>query len=125
MDGVEYEDEESDAGELKEEGFAGDVVSSVDAQSIDSRSCGDSVSEREAHGVSEKDKVSNVLRNSVNVSKAIENMMGPIPVPVSDNPILNPRPNHVISPRILKRGEVLSDGVVLLFPITVLKSGLV
>lgn len=57
MEGVEYEENVSDVGEVYEEGFDGNVRSIVDARSVDSRSCGESVSGKNIDTSSERDMV--------------------------------------------------------------------
>ncbi|GKC84202.1 hypothetical protein Tco_1139919, partial [Tanacetum coccineum] len=50
MEGLVFGDDESEGGELRDDGFDGDLDSNAffDGQSVDSRSCGDSVSEKDA-----------------------------------------------------------------------------
>ncbi|GJY93412.1 hypothetical protein Tco_0509194 [Tanacetum coccineum] len=90
------EEDISDGYELDEE-FDGDLESSAfsDSQSIDSRSCGEPVSEKDTQVHLEEEMVSD---------------LGLMPVPVDENPFLKPRTSSDVSPRILKRGEILSDG---------------
>ncbi|GKC57727.1 zinc knuckle CX2CX4HX4C containing protein, partial [Tanacetum coccineum] len=118
MEGLEYDDEDSEAGEIKEGGYDGDkgFVAYFDTQSLDSRSMGESISKREVQAALEQDVVSDIANES---DKMISNDIfvsgkdgisvddiGPMPVPMEDNP----RSNTVSSPRILKRGEALTDG---------------
>ncbi|PWA70236.1 hypothetical protein CTI12_AA291050 [Artemisia annua] len=128
MDGVEF----GEGSGVAEDEFDGDVASSVDAYSVDSRSCGDSVSEREFHddigegmvnsnpNVTASSFVSNA-KGHVNQSAACEssdyNMgnidcekLGNVSKNASNNSSQNASVNPGSSPRILKRGEVLSDG---------------
>ncbi|GJZ52721.1 putative reverse transcriptase domain-containing protein, partial [Tanacetum coccineum] len=108
-------------GELRDDGFDGDLDSNAfsDGQSVDSRSCGDSVSEKDAQADLVKNMVSDLGNKSFkvdNVSEVndiglgIRDKLGPMPVPVDEDPILSSRLNTMGSTRILKRGEVLSDG---------------
>ncbi|GKE74319.1 hypothetical protein Tco_1536360, partial [Tanacetum coccineum] len=77
----------------------------------------DEVTEKEIQVELEKEMVGmmdEIAQNSSKVSKPItsdvnDNVLGPMPVLVKDNPILNPSNSPVTIPRILKRGEVLSD----------------
>ncbi|GKF14440.1 hypothetical protein Tco_0055902 [Tanacetum coccineum] len=117
------EEDISDGYELDEE-FDGDFESSAfsDSQSIDSRSCGEPVSEKDTQVHLEEEMVSDLGNMSGkndkndNVSKVIDSgsgnvsELGLMPVPVDENPFLKPRTSPDVSPRILKRGEVLSDG---------------
>ncbi|PWA49651.1 zinc knuckle CX2CX4HX4C [Artemisia annua] len=109
----------SKKGSKSVEGMAGvefDYGNSVreeefDGYSIDSRSCGESVSERELQDVEGDDMVNGMPE--VNVSKTNNDMnvstnVGEIHVPVNENPVLNPSSSPVHSPRILKRGESLT-----------------
>ncbi|PWA93735.1 ATPase, F1/V1/A1 complex, alpha/beta subunit, Zinc knuckle CX2CX4HX4C [Artemisia annua] len=108
-------DGNSEAREGYEEGIDGDMGSNIDTDSLDSRSCGDSIYEKEVEGrVSKDDNIdstSNVAVNNgigdVNDKNTSINI-GDIPVPVYENPILSTRSSPVGSPRILKRGEVLN-----------------
>ncbi|GKA33214.1 RNA-directed DNA polymerase, eukaryota, reverse transcriptase zinc-binding domain protein, partial [Tanacetum coccineum] len=122
MEGLEYDDEDSEARELKEGGYDGDKgsVAYSDTQSLDSRSVGESISKREVQAALERDVVSDIANefdkmiiNDIFVSGkdgiSVDNI-GPMPVPVEENPILNPRSNTVSSPRILKRGKALTNG---------------
>ncbi|GKE14411.1 hypothetical protein Tco_1421988 [Tanacetum coccineum] len=111
----------------EDEEFDGDLESNTysDSQSIDLMTCGELVSELQAE--LEKELVSELIDESVkvnSVSGVVKNAslngnsvgsdVGPIPIPVSENPILNPNRSKVNSPsgslRILRRGEVLTDG---------------
>ena len=115
MEGVEYDGIDS-------EGFDGDVGSSVDAQSLDSRSVGEPMSKKEVDVGSVTGMVSASFNEYVNVDFSSVNMpktdvvmntsinIGDIPVPVSENPILTPSVSPSKNPRILKRGEILCDG---------------
>nr|GEU57000.1 putative reverse transcriptase domain-containing protein [Tanacetum cinerariifolium] len=119
-----YEDI-SDGYELDEE-FDGDLESNAfsESQSIDSRSCKESVSEKdtqvhlEEEMVSDFDNMFGKNDKNDNVSKVIDygsgnvSELGPMPVPVDENPFLKPRTSPDISLRILKRGKVFSDGVI-------------
>ncbi|GKA81989.1 hypothetical protein Tco_0788737 [Tanacetum coccineum] len=127
----EMEEDVSNGYEHKDEEFYRDLESNAfsDSQSIDSRSCGESFSELQAD--LEKELVSQIVNetfnfnNLSNVGRAdigndnvIRSDLGPIHVPITENPILNlginhgssPRTSPNGSPRILKRGEVLTDG---------------
>ncbi|GKA46099.1 RNA-directed DNA polymerase, eukaryota, reverse transcriptase zinc-binding domain protein [Tanacetum coccineum] len=96
MEGMKYEDEESKASDVAKISYEGDKgsVAFSDTQSFDSRSVGN--------------KASNVMSDSSKDGVNVMNV-GPMPVPVEDNPLLNPKFSPS-SPRILKRGEVLTDG---------------
>ncbi|GKE99926.1 hypothetical protein Tco_0023277 [Tanacetum coccineum] len=115
---------------MDEDDFDGDLDSNAffDSQSFDSKSCGESVNEfqveLENELVSELLSESVMIINEFTVTKKgsvnddyVANDIGQMPVPVSENPVLNPNRNMVDSPRIspngspriLKRGEVLSD----------------
>ncbi|GJU67408.1 hypothetical protein Tco_1253667 [Tanacetum coccineum] len=120
MDGLVYDEAKSDGRESKEEGFKVDLDSSMfsDSQSVDSRCCSEPVTKKEIQVELEKDMVGmmdEITQNSGKASKPTtfdvnDNVLGPMHVPVEDNPILNPRNSPVTSPRILKIGDVLSDG---------------
>ncbi|PWA51114.1 Zinc knuckle CX2CX4HX4C [Artemisia annua] len=106
----------SGIGEGFEEGLEGDVGSSVDAHSLESRSVGDPESEKDIEGMVSKTK--NILNNAnVEIRSEVSDgknacssiNIGDIHVPVSDNPTLSTRNNPSGSPRILKRGEVLKQ----------------
>ncbi|GKC51131.1 hypothetical protein Tco_1073876, partial [Tanacetum coccineum] len=114
-----------EAKELKEGEYDGDKgsVAYSDTQSFDSRSMGKSISKREVQAAMEQDLVRNIVNESVKVDSLATNDMsasgkdrisvgnvGPMPIPVEDNPIYNPNVTPVSSPKILKRGEVLTDG---------------
>ncbi|GKD71309.1 hypothetical protein Tco_1325399 [Tanacetum coccineum] len=124
----EIEEDVSDRYEHKDEEFDRDLESNAfsDSQSIDSRSCGESISDLQAEVekelvreiVNETFKVNN-LSNVTSVGNVIDGgNLGPIPVLISENPILNsnrnngdsPRTSPNGSPRILRRGETLTDG---------------
>ncbi|GJX90174.1 RNA-directed DNA polymerase, eukaryota, reverse transcriptase zinc-binding domain protein [Tanacetum coccineum] len=87
-------------GELRDDGFDGDLDSNAfsDGQSVDSRSCGDSVSEKDAQADLVKNMVSDLGNKSFkvgNVSEVndfglgIRDKLGPMPVPVDEDPILS------------------------------------
>ncbi|GJY90173.1 hypothetical protein Tco_0505369 [Tanacetum coccineum] len=127
----EMEEDVSDGYEHKDEEFDRDLESNAfsNSQSIKLRSCGESISDLQAkvekklvrETVNETFKVnnlSNVVKDA-SVGNVIDGgNLGPIPVPVSENPILNPNMNNGDSlrtspngsPRILRRGETLTDG---------------
>nr|GEW76997.1 putative reverse transcriptase domain-containing protein [Tanacetum cinerariifolium] len=119
-----YEDI-SDGYELDEE-FDRDLESNAfsDSQSIDSRSYKESVSEKDTQVHLEEEMVSDFGNmfgkndKNDNVSKVIDygsgnvSELGPMPVLVDENPFLKPRTSPDINLRILKRGKVLSDGVI-------------
>ncbi|GJY57634.1 RNA-directed DNA polymerase, eukaryota, reverse transcriptase zinc-binding domain protein [Tanacetum coccineum] len=66
----------------------------------------------------EKELVSDIVNESIKVNMSNVGMfvsgslndLGPIPVLVKDNHLLNPRTSPVVSHRIIKRGEALTDG---------------
>ncbi|PWA54068.1 RNA-directed DNA polymerase, eukaryota, Reverse transcriptase zinc-binding domain protein [Artemisia annua] len=82
-----------DAGDGVEEEFDGDMGSSVDTQSVDSRSFGESASEKDVEGFNE-----NVVSANTDIH-----------VPVDENPLLSSMGSPTRSPRLLKRGEVLEE----------------
>nr|GFC65189.1 hypothetical protein [Tanacetum cinerariifolium] len=100
----------------------GNVTSNAfyDTQSFNSRSCGGSISEKEAQADRGEDIMGNLYVNAgkgnnisqgvnANVSMSVNDKFGPILVPVSENPLLSSRVSHVVCPRILRRSEVLVD----------------
>ncbi|GJY64612.1 zinc knuckle CX2CX4HX4C containing protein [Tanacetum coccineum] len=107
-------------GNISAKGMEGLVFGDDESEgSVDSRSCGDSVSEKDAQADLVKNMVSDLGNKSFkvdNVSEVndsglgIRDKLGPMPVPVDEDPILSSRLNTMGSTRILKRGEVLSDG---------------
>ncbi|GJS31911.1 RNA-directed DNA polymerase, eukaryota, reverse transcriptase zinc-binding domain protein [Tanacetum coccineum] len=114
---------ESDGEESRDEGADGDVTSNAffDTHSFDSRSCGGSISEKEVQSDLRENIMGNLYVNAGkgnNVSQgvnangfmSVNDEIGPIPVPVSENPLLSFRVSPGVSPRILRRGEVLVDG---------------
>ncbi|GKA35541.1 RNA-directed DNA polymerase, eukaryota, reverse transcriptase zinc-binding domain protein [Tanacetum coccineum] len=120
---VDMNEDESDDRESRDKGADGEVTSNAffDAQSLDSRSCDESVPEKEVQAGLETDLMGNVGVNyvkgniisqgiSANNSMNINDEIGLIPVPVSKNPLLSSRVSPVVSPRILKRRESLVDG---------------
>nr|GFA24197.1 hypothetical protein [Tanacetum cinerariifolium] len=89
--------------------------------SFNSRSCGGSISEKEARADLGEDIMGNLYVNAgkgnnisqgvnSNVSMNVNDKFGPILVPVSENSLLSSRVSHVVCPRILRRSEVLVDG---------------
>nr|GEV60761.1 hypothetical protein [Tanacetum cinerariifolium]GEX86764.1 hypothetical protein [Tanacetum cinerariifolium] len=113
----------SDGGESRDEGAGGEMTSSIFfySQSINSKSCRDSVSKKEAQAGVETYLISNVDINAVkgnitsqgvNDNKCMNTIdeIGPIPMPVSKNLILSSRSNPDVSLRILKRMESLVYG---------------
>ncbi|GJS36227.1 zinc knuckle CX2CX4HX4C containing protein [Tanacetum coccineum] len=113
------EEDVRDGYDHKNEDFYGDLELNTfsDSQSIDSRSCVESIAELQAN--LEKELVSEIVSESVkgvNASNVADSSMGnvsdpgPIPMPVKDNPLLSTRTSLVGSPRISKKGEILTDG---------------
>nr|GEU71771.1 hypothetical protein [Tanacetum cinerariifolium] len=120
------EEDESDGEDVRDECCDADLSSNAFsyAHILDSRSCGESVlkgiqGELERYLlntlVSESvegninDKVVDSSKDSGN-SKTINKDIAPIPMPVSKNHLLNPSDKTVVSPRILRKGEVFYDG---------------
>ncbi|GJR68831.1 RNA-directed DNA polymerase, eukaryota, reverse transcriptase zinc-binding domain protein [Tanacetum coccineum] len=62
----------------------------------------------ESEGYAQADLVKNMVNDS---GLGIRDKLGPLLVPVDEDPILSSRLNTMGSTRILKKGEVLSDGV--------------
>ncbi|GKD43291.1 hypothetical protein Tco_1267936 [Tanacetum coccineum] len=121
--GVEGMNEDRSYGkESRDEGVDAYLVSITysDAQSLDARSCGEGISEKEVQVNLGEDLNGGLDANIVkgndphginaNVFLNCSEDIGPIPVPVSENPVLRPRVSPVVSPKILKRGEVFVDG---------------
>nr|GEU44196.1 zinc knuckle CX2CX4HX4C [Tanacetum cinerariifolium] len=84
----------------------------------DSRSCGESVSKKDVQVSLESEMVSDLCENYPKINSVFKssgyglgnvNELGPMPVPVEENPILCPRVSPEGNPRILRRGEALVD----------------
>ncbi|GJU37562.1 RNA-directed DNA polymerase, eukaryota, reverse transcriptase zinc-binding domain protein [Tanacetum coccineum] len=99
MKGLVFGDDESEGGEIRDDGFDGDLDLNAffDCQSVDSRRCGDSVSEKDARADLVKNMVSDLGNESSkvdNVSKVndyglgFKDKLGPMPVPLDKNPLL-------------------------------------
>nr|GEW39763.1 ATPase, F1/V1/A1 complex, alpha/beta subunit, zinc knuckle CX2CX4HX4C [Tanacetum cinerariifolium] len=124
------EEDVNDGYEHKKEEIDGDSESNAfsKSQSGESRSCGESISELQVD--LEKELVREIVNETVKVNNLSgvvkdssvgnvigESNLGPIPVLVSENPILNPNKNNGNSPRtspngspkILRREEILTD----------------
>ncbi|GJY21486.1 hypothetical protein Tco_0394052 [Tanacetum coccineum] len=121
---VDMNEDESDDRESRDEEADGEVTSNAfsDGQSLDSRSCDESIPEKEVQAGLETDLMGNVGVNyvkgniisqgiSANNSMNINDEIGLIPVLVSKNPLLSSTVSPVVSPRILKRGNLLLMGV--------------
>nr|GEU74728.1 hypothetical protein [Tanacetum cinerariifolium] len=122
---MEYDDNNSKPRELKEAGYDGDIgfVAYLDTQRFNLRSVGKYITEREVQAALEQVLVRNIVNESVKVDSLASNDMsasgkdrisvgniGPMHILVEDNLILNPNVTLISSLRILKRGEVLTDG---------------
>ncbi|GJS99566.1 hypothetical protein Tco_0820736, partial [Tanacetum coccineum] len=108
---------------VMDEGADGDVTSNAfsDTHRFDSRSYGGSISGKEVQADLGENIMENLYVNAgkgnnvsqgvnANVFMSVNDEIGPILVPISENPLLSSRVSPGVSPRILRRGEVLVDG---------------
>nr|GEW51521.1 hypothetical protein [Tanacetum cinerariifolium] len=93
-------EDESDGEESRDEGADGEMTSNA---FFDTQNLMSSLGNSSVKGNSTSKGVN--MNNCMNTNDEI----GPIPVPVSENPLLNSK-NNLVSPRILKRGNLLLMG---------------
>nr|GEU44708.1 hypothetical protein [Tanacetum cinerariifolium] len=122
------EEDVNDGYEHKKEDFDGDLDSTLFLPSVESKSCGESISELQVD--LEKELVREIVNETVKVNSLCgvvkdssvgnvigESNLGPILDLVSENPILNPNSNNGNSPRtspnvslrISRKGGILTD----------------